>query len=163
MTMMRSIGCAATSDIRSISNSSPAKAFVGLGAGDVEALAFVAQANHLFIKPKAIERAHQPDRVDDAPQLPLRLHAAAAQPDPDHLDVIYVLRFLYSKSMSPEPAPAPSADSALAQAPATRVRQCRLLVLRPRNAATLGGLGRRRAHASSIRPAGGIAGAVRPQ
>src|ERR1700722_8555068 len=28
------------------------ESFVGLGAGDIEALAFVAQGNHLFIKPR---------------------------------------------------------------------------------------------------------------
>ena len=31
----------------------PGERFVGLGAGDVEALTFASQANHLFIKPKA--------------------------------------------------------------------------------------------------------------
>jgi type IV secretory pathway VirB9-like protein len=30
------------------------ESFIGLGSGDVEGLAFVAQDNHLFIKPKAI-------------------------------------------------------------------------------------------------------------
>ena len=28
--------------------------FVGLGAGDVQGIAFVAQGNHLFLKPKAV-------------------------------------------------------------------------------------------------------------
>jgi type IV secretion system protein VirB9 len=31
----------------------PGESFVGLGAGDVEALSFVAQDNHLFLKPRA--------------------------------------------------------------------------------------------------------------
>ena len=48
----------------------PGESFIGLGTGDVEALAFVAQDNHLFVKPKADQRTHQPDRVDHAPQLP---------------------------------------------------------------------------------------------
>src|SRR5580704_1953528 len=29
--------------------------FVGLGAGDIEGLSFVAQDNHLFLKPKAVK------------------------------------------------------------------------------------------------------------
>lgn len=100
----------------------PGESFVGLGAGDVEALAFVAQANHLFIKPKAINVRTNLTVLTTRRSYHFDYTAAAAQPDPDHLDVTYVLRFLYPKSMSPEPAPAPSADSALAQAPATRVR-----------------------------------------
>ncbi|GMU68382.1 MAG: hypothetical protein AMXMBFR37_07150 [Steroidobacteraceae bacterium] len=35
----------------------PGEAFVGLGAGDLEALTFVAQGHHLFIKPKAAPMA----------------------------------------------------------------------------------------------------------
>jgi type IV secretion system protein VirB9 len=31
----------------------PGESFVGLGAGDLEGLAFVGQENHLFLKPKA--------------------------------------------------------------------------------------------------------------
>src|ERR1700677_3644116 len=31
----------------------PDEAFVGLGAGDIEGLAFASQGNHLFLKPKA--------------------------------------------------------------------------------------------------------------
>jgi len=100
----------------------PGESFVGLGAGDVEALAFVAQANHLFIKPKAINVRTNLTVLTTRRSYHFDYTVAAAPPDPDHLDVTYVLRFLYPKSMSPEPAPAPSADSALAQAPATRVR-----------------------------------------
>jgi type IV secretion system protein VirB9 len=97
----------------------PGESFVGLGAGDVEALSFVAQANHLFIKPKAINVRTNLTVLTTRRSYHFDYTAAAAQPDPDHLDVIYVLRFLYPNVTSPPSAPAASAS---AQAPTPRVR-----------------------------------------
>jgi type IV secretion system protein VirB9 len=72
------------------------ESFVGLGAGDVEALAFAAQGNHLFVKPKAAKirtnltvlttrRTYQFDY--DV--------ASSAAPESSQADVLYTLRFTY--------------------------------------------------------------------
>ncbi len=68
--------------------------FVGLGAGDIEGISFVAQDNHLFLKPKAAKigtnltiltsrRAYQLD------------YAALPKPPDATEDVTYALRFTY--------------------------------------------------------------------
>lgn len=69
--------------------------FVGLGAGDLEAVSFVAQDNHLFLKPRA-------DRVDtNLTVLTTRRHyqfdytATAELPDPTVREVLYAVRFIY--------------------------------------------------------------------
>lgn len=90
----------------------PGEEFVGLAAGDIDALSFVAQNNHLFLKPKAVAvgtnltvlttRRHY--QFDYTAQI--RRQAAANEPD-----AIYALRFRY-----------PSTDSASrANAAAARV------------------------------------------
>jgi type IV secretion system protein VirB9 len=77
------------------------ESFVGLGSGDVEALAFEAQGNHLFIKPRATNvrtnltvlttrRTYHFDYVAGPPH---------AEVDPGQ--IIYALRFQY-----PKPPPA---------------------------------------------------------
>jgi type IV secretion system protein VirB9 len=98
------------------------ESFIGLGAGDVEGLAFVAQANHLFIKPKAINVRTNLTVLTTRRSYHFDYTAAPAPPDPDRLDVIYVLRFLYPKSVAESAAAAPSADAALASGPKVRVR-----------------------------------------
>jgi type IV secretion system protein VirB9 len=100
----------------------PGESFIGLGAGDVEALGFVAQANHLFIKPTAINVRTNLTVLTTRRSYHFEYTAAAAPPDPDRLDVIYVLRFLYPKSMLASAAAAPTADAALESMPTTRVR-----------------------------------------
>ena len=73
----------------------PGESFVSLGAGDMESITFAAQANHVFIKPRAIGaetnitiltnlRAYQFDYV-----------VGSAPPAPDLRDVIYAFRFTY--------------------------------------------------------------------
>lgn len=99
----------------------PGESFTGLGSGDVEGLSFEAQTNHLFIKPKAINVRTNLTVLTTRRSYHFDYTAASAPPDPGHLDVIYVLRFLYPKSMPADPAAAPAADSVLAQASAARV------------------------------------------
>lgn len=72
--------------------------FVGLGAGDLEAVSFVAQDNHLFLKPRA-------DRVDtNLTVLTSRRHyqfdytATAELPDPTAREVVYAVRFIYPEA-----------------------------------------------------------------
>src|SRR6202049_4567049 len=66
--------------------------FVGLGAGDVEALAFVAQGNHLFIKPRALNVRTNLTVLTTRRSYHFEYLANGARPEPGHLDVIYVLR-----------------------------------------------------------------------
>jgi len=93
------------------------ESFVGLGAGDVEALAFVAQGNHLFVKPRAVNVRTNLTVLTTRRSYHFDYSAGAAAPDPDHLDVVYVLRFIYSRASGPVPDPTTSPDSVLAQAP----------------------------------------------
>lgn len=86
----------------------PAESFIGLGAGDLEALSFVAQDNHLFLKPKA-------SRVDtNLTVLTNRRHyhftysAAGQQPQADERDVIYALRFTYAPPVPADSGPSES-------------------------------------------------------
>jgi type IV secretion system protein VirB9 len=75
----------------------PGEEFVGLAAGDIDALSFVAQSNHLFLKPKAVAvgtnltvlttRRHY--HFEYTAQM--RRPAAAIEPD-----AIYALRFQYA-------------------------------------------------------------------
>jgi type IV secretion system protein VirB9 len=72
------------------------ESFVGLGSGDVEGLAFEAQGNHLFIKPKAVNvrtnltvlTTRHTYHIDYVASI--RAEAGAG-------DVIYALRFEYPK------------------------------------------------------------------
>jgi type IV secretion system protein VirB9 len=74
----------------------PGESFVGLGAGDIDAVSFVGQENHLFLKPKA------PRVATNLTVLTTRRHyqfeytvtggRAAAGDD----DVIYAIRFTYA-------------------------------------------------------------------
>jgi type IV secretion system protein VirB9 len=98
----------------------PGESFIGLGAGDVEALAFVAQDNHLFVKPKAINVHTNLTVLTTRRSYHFDYSADATPPDPNHRDVIYVLRFVYAKVAAPEAEATTSPDFALAQAPAAR-------------------------------------------
>ena len=74
------------------------EAFVGLATGDIEALSFVAQDNHLFLKPKA------PAVGTNLTVLTTRRHyhftytASARRPMKDDPDLIYAVRFHYPAS-----------------------------------------------------------------
>jgi type IV secretion system protein VirB9 len=94
--------------------------FVGLGAGDVEALAFVAQGNHLFIKPRALNVRTNLTVLTTRRSYHFEYLANGAHPEPGHLDVIYVLRFVYPAVPAANPAATRSPESALAQATPVR-------------------------------------------
>ena len=95
------------------------ESFVGLAAGDIEALSFVAQDNHLFLKPKAAAvgtnltvlttRRHY--QFDYTAQV--RRSTVAGEPD-----AIFALRFQYP----PVNAAASRVDDALERGSAGRVR-----------------------------------------
>jgi type IV secretion system protein VirB9 len=77
----------------------PGETFIGLGAGDIDGLAFVGQENHLFLKPKATKVA------TNLTVLTSRRHyhidyTAVSQLGTGEDDVIYSLRFTYPPSPS---------------------------------------------------------------
>src|SRR3984885_15057829 len=68
--------------------------FVGLGAGDIEGLSFVAQDNHLFLKPKAAKVGTNLTILTSKRSYQLDYSASTGHPDPSE-PVTYVLRFTY--------------------------------------------------------------------
>ena len=68
--------------------------FVGLGAGDIDGLSFVAQDNHLFLKPKAAKVGTNLTILTSRRTYQLDYSAAAIPPDASE-PVTYVLRFTY--------------------------------------------------------------------
>ena len=69
--------------------------FVGLGAGDIEGLSFVAEDNHLFLKPKAAKVGTNVTLVTNRRTYQIDYAATSAHPDATN-EVTYVLRFTYS-------------------------------------------------------------------
>ncbi len=99
----------------------PEEAFVGMGAGDVAGLAFAAQANHLFIKPKAVHVHTNLTVLTTRRSYHFDYTAGPDDPDPDHQDVIYVLRFAYPAAIPVTvPPPQSSTMTMLAMASETR-------------------------------------------
>jgi len=80
----------------------PGESFVGLGTGDVDGLSFVAQDNHLFLKPKAGRVATNLTVLTNRRHYQFAYTATAQRPDPDVQDVIYALRFTYPGSPAPK-------------------------------------------------------------
>ncbi|MGH8267559.1 MAG: TrbG/VirB9 family P-type conjugative transfer protein [Steroidobacteraceae bacterium] len=73
----------------------PGEAFVALGAGDLRSLAFAAQANHLFLKPKAAGVDTNLTVLTSRRAYHFDYTATARRPDAAERDVIYALRFTY--------------------------------------------------------------------
>jgi type IV secretion system protein VirB9 len=71
----------------------PGETFVGLGAGDMEGLAFVGQENHLFLKPKAAKVATNITVLTNRRHYHIDYSAASQRPSED--DAVYSLRFVY--------------------------------------------------------------------
>lgn len=90
----------------------PGESFVGLGAGDLESLTFAAQANHLFLKPRAAGVDTNLTVLTSRRSYHFDYSASAHRPDPGLDDIIYVLRFAYP----PAPRSAMESDAALAHA-----------------------------------------------
>jgi type IV secretion system protein VirB9 len=74
----------------------PGETFVGLGAGDLEGLAFVGQENHLFLKPKAAKVATNLTVLTNHRHYQFDYSASTQRPGED--DLIYALRFTYVPS-----------------------------------------------------------------
>ncbi len=72
----------------------PGERFVGLGAGDIRGLSFVAEGHHLFLKPKAATVATNLTLLTTRRSYQVDYSASAAHPGPSD-EVTYVLRFIY--------------------------------------------------------------------
>ena len=89
--------------------------FVGIGSGDVEGLAFDAQDNHLFIKPRAINVRTNLTVITSRHTYHFEYSSGPQRPEAQSTEFLYVLRFVY-----PEPvaatgtSPVPGASSAQA-------------------------------------------------
>src|SRR5439155_22227293 len=68
--------------------------FVGLGAGDIEGISFVAQDNHLFLKPKAAKVGTNLTILTSRRTYQVDYSATAAHPEASEA-VTYALRFTY--------------------------------------------------------------------
>ncbi len=73
----------------------PGESFVGLASGDIEALSFVAQGNHLFLKPRVPSVGTNVTVLTSLRQYHLYYTATAAQPDQSDPDLVYAVRFEY--------------------------------------------------------------------
>jgi type IV secretion system protein VirB9 len=67
---------------------------VGLGAGDMEALSYFGQDNHLFLKPKAAKVATNLTVLTNRRRYQID-YSASQRPGVDDQDVIYAVRFIY--------------------------------------------------------------------
>lgn len=72
--------------------------FVGLGAGDIEGIAFVAEGSHLFLKPKAAVVGTNLTVLTNRHEYQIKYTASARRPDEDDVDVMYAVRFVYPES-----------------------------------------------------------------
>lgn len=79
----------------------PGEVFVGLGAGDVEGVSFVATGHHLFLKPKASAVTTNLTVVTDRREYQFEYSARSHRPNPQLEDVIYSLKFTYPPSGAP--------------------------------------------------------------
>ena len=115
----------------------PGEAFVGLGAGDIEGLAFQGQENHLFLKPKAVKVATNLTILTSRRHYQIDYSAFLQRPQNED-DVIYALRFTYpvTAAAASAEAEARQLDSQLENASAIRPRNvdywyCGQAALRP--------------------------------
>jgi type IV secretion system protein VirB9 len=72
----------------------PGESFLGLGAGDIEGISFVAQDNHLFLKPKAAKVGTNLTILTSRRAYHIDYAASSYPPDATEA-VTYVLRFNY--------------------------------------------------------------------
>jgi type IV secretion system protein VirB9 len=71
--------------------------FVGLGVGDAKGVTFAADANHLFVKPRAAHVETNLTVLTNRRTYLFDYEAGPRPPDPSGADVIYALRFEYPR------------------------------------------------------------------
>jgi type IV secretion system protein VirB9 len=77
------------------------ESFVGLGAGDVEGLAFAPEGNHLFLKPRAAAIETNLTVLTNRRTYHFEYLAGVGRADTAAGDVVYVLRFVYGAVAAP--------------------------------------------------------------
>lgn len=114
------------------------EAFVGLGAGDIDGLAYFGQANHLFLKPKAAKVATNITVLTTRRHYQFDYAVLSQRPSKEDADVVFALRFSYptSPSQTASENDARSVDANLGDASSRRPRNfdywyCGAPALRP--------------------------------
>lgn len=94
------------------------ESFVGMGAGDIDAISFVGQDNHLFLKPKAARVATNLTVLTTRRHYQLQYAVGGPRGAPDNDEVIYSVRFTYSSPFRSVPSDAdrPDMDQRLREA-----------------------------------------------
>lgn len=72
------------------------ESFVGLGAGDLDSIAFAAQDNHLFLKPRAPVVRTNLTVLTNRRTYQFDYNSTDHHPEPESGEVIYALRFQYA-------------------------------------------------------------------
>jgi type IV secretion system protein VirB9 len=78
----------------------PGETFIGLGAGDLEALSYFGQDNHFFLKPKAAKVATNLTILTNLRRYQIDYSASAGPVGAGDFDTIYAIRFIYPQSPS---------------------------------------------------------------
>jgi len=115
------------------------ESFVGLSAGDVESLAFAAQDNHLFLKPRAAGVSTNLTVLTNRRSYHFDYLAQAHRPEGGPGQVVYVLRFVYPPTAAAPGVLPQSVERPLAQAADTRTHNrayayCGAPALKPESA-----------------------------
>lgn len=76
----------------------PGETFVGLASGDIKALAYAAEKNHLFLKPRVASAGTDITILTTRRRYELYYTATAARPAESDPDLVYVVKFEYGKS-----------------------------------------------------------------
>lgn len=71
------------------------ESFVGLGSGDLDGVSFVAQDNHLFLKPKVAQLSTNLTVLTNRRAYQLEYSVSGGRPGSVQSDLIYALRFIY--------------------------------------------------------------------
>lgn len=100
----------------------PGERFVGVASGDIEALAFAARGNHLFLKPRAAAVDTNLTILTSRREYQLDYSATSAPPAETDPDLIYVLRFEYGERSRPGAAEHEAIEQHLRSAAAERPR-----------------------------------------
>ena len=95
----------------------PDERFVGLGAGDVDALSFAGERNHLFLKPKARTVSTNITVLTNQRTYQFRYTAASMTAATDPNAVIYALRFRYAPPVRRAAAAARLLDGRMSDKP----------------------------------------------
>jgi type IV secretion system protein VirB9 len=100
----------------------PGERFVGLGVGDAKGVAYAADDNHLFLKPRAARVATNLTVLTNRRTYLFDYRATRQPPDPDGADVIYALRFEYPAVAAGHASPKQRVEQELAAARRARPR-----------------------------------------